>query len=215
MACYSSSHTIMASCVSSAYLGLNPHTIQLKPSNTIFNITPLQGFPNLNKYAMKPMTSKSLPKYRLIECKSTKGPNGFGQDPKKRYKRKKIKTIELEENAEGDGMDAKIVEDDEVPEVVFNRIIKRIGFYVVAPIIIGFILFPSYDYLKSGLNVDVPIWIPVVTVFFTFGTSALGIMYGTVSASWDPEQEGSLLGWTEAQKNWPEIWKPDKGQPPD
>ncbi|GLJ05203.1 hypothetical protein SUGI_0013590 [Cryptomeria japonica] len=231
-ACYSSSHTIMASCVSSASLGLNPHSLQLKSSvktsNPIFTKTPLQDFSDLSrptiscsdsrkiksKYSLTP-SSKSWVKFRLIQCKSMKSPNGFGQVPEKRYKKKKIKTIELEENAQGDGMNAKIDEDDEIPEVVFNRIIKRIGFYVVGPMMTGFILFPFYDFLNSGLKVDVPTWIPIVTVFFTFGTSALGIMYGAVSASWDPAVEGSLLGWTEAQKNWPEIWKSDQGQSTD
>uniref|UniRef100_M8BPI0 Uncharacterized protein n=1 Tax=Aegilops tauschii TaxID=37682 RepID=M8BPI0_AEGTA len=47
----------------------------------------------------------------------------------------------------------------------------------------------------------------LLTILLSFGTSALGIAYGTLSASWDPEKEGSLLGVDEARTNWPELWK--------
>ncbi|KAM0949840.1 hypothetical protein DsansV1_C05g0057081 [Dioscorea sansibarensis] len=66
-------------------------------------------------------------------------------------------------------------------------------------------------YLMEFLNENklwaVPLWLPFLTVLLGFGTSAMGIAYGSLSTSWDPEREGSLLGWQEAQKNWPELWK--------
>ncbi|PNH07750.1 Protein PAM68, chloroplastic [Tetrabaena socialis] len=36
---------------------------------------------------------------------------------------------------------------------------------------------------------------------FTFGGGLLGITYGALSSSWDPNREGSALGWNEMQAN--------------
>ena len=82
--------------------------------------------------------------------------------------------------------------DDKLPQVVFDRILRR---QVV------------YDALKRGGGAEVPSWVQLLTILLSFGTSALGIAYGTLSASWDPEKEGSLLGIDEARTNWPELWK--------
>ncbi|KAL0331005.1 UNVERIFIED_CONTAM: protein PAM68, chloroplastic [Sesamum angustifolium] len=60
---------------------------------------------------------------------------------------------------------------------------------------------------EVGLKIDVPTWVPFIVSFIFFGTALLGVSYGIVSASWDPMREGSLLGWNEAQKNWPVFWQ--------
>ncbi|CAI7796513.1 unnamed protein product [Closterium sp. NIES-54] len=93
--------------------------------------------------------------------------------------------------------------DDEVPEVVTNRILKRLAFTVGVPLFIGLSFFPLFYYLKVIQKVDVPDWLPLLTSLFTFGGSGLGISYGVISTSWDPLREGSLLGWTEFKANWP------------
>jgi hypothetical protein len=46
----------------------------------------------------------------------------------------------------------------------------------------------------------------------TFGSAGAGITYGVLSASWDPLREGSLLGWKEAQLNWPAFWQTLQGK---
>ncbi|KAJ9164229.1 hypothetical protein P3X46_023831 [Hevea brasiliensis] len=85
--------------------------------------------------------------------------------------------------------------DDEIPKEVFNRITKRILVSVGAPMA-----------LEQGIW-DVPLWLPFTTTFLTLGTSALGIAYGALSTSLDPNKKGSLLGLEEAQRNWAETWK--------
>ncbi|CAA6669531.1 unnamed protein product [Spirodela intermedia] len=67
---------------------------------------------------------------------------------------------------------------------------KRMGLSVGAPLAVGLLFFPFFYYLKVGAKIDVPTWV-----------------YGIVSASWDPLREGSLLGWNEAQRNWPVFWQ--------
>ncbi|KAH7690009.1 PAM68-like protein [Dioscorea alata] len=100
-------------------------------------------------------------------------------------------------------------DDDEIPEEVFNRILKRIFFFVGVPMASSVALLYLMEFLNENKLWAVPLWLPFLTVLLGFGTSAMGIAYGSLSTSWDPDREGSLLGWQEAQKNWPELWKDD------
>ncbi|KAJ0967852.1 hypothetical protein J5N97_024769 [Dioscorea zingiberensis] len=101
-------------------------------------------------------------------------------------------------------------EDDEIPEEVFNRIMKRIFFFVGTPMASSIGLLYLMEFLKEKGVWDVPMWLPLLTVLIGFGTSGMGIAYGSLSTSWDPDREGSLLGWQEAQKNWPQLWKDEE-----
>ena len=134
-----------------------------------------------------------------------RSPKGFGPSPKKSKKTKKLKQDsdeEEEEEEEEEDADQGII-----PEVVTNRMINRMAFSVGIPLSIGVLFFPFFYYLKVGLKIDVPTWVPFIVSFFFFGSALLGVSYGIVSSSWDPLREGSLLGWNEAQKNWPVFWQ--------
>jgi hypothetical protein len=98
-------------------------------------------------------------------------------------------------------------DDDELPQPVFDRILRRIMFMVGVPMASGVGLLNLYGALERGRGVAVPSWLPLLTILVAFGTSALGIAFGTLSASWDPEKEGSLLGLEEARANWPVLWE--------
>lgn len=98
-------------------------------------------------------------------------------------------------------------DDDEIPQEVYDRMLRRIAVFVGAPVVSGVGLLYLLSALKENKIWDVPMWVPFVCALFAFGTSALGIAYGTLSSSWEAEREGSLLGWDEAQKNWPVLWK--------
>lgn len=134
-------------------------------------------------------------------------PKGFGpsiRKTEKRQKRKKIYSDEDEDEEEEEGPEA---EQGVIPEIVTNRMISRIGVSVGVPLMIGLLFFPFFYYLKVGLKIDVPTWVPFIVSFFFFGSALLGVSYGIVSSSWDPFREGSFLGWNEAQKNWPVFWQ--------
>ncbi|KQJ97570.1 uncharacterized protein PAM68-like [Brachypodium distachyon] len=122
---------------------------------------------------------------------------------------KMLKAAFAETAGEGNGKDGdgEDDDDDELPQAVFDRILRRILFTVGVPMATGVALLSVYDALKRGRGVEVPQWVPLLTTLVAFGTSALGIAYGTLSASWDPDKEGSLLGIDEARTNWPELWK--------
>ncbi|MQJ84096.1 DUF3464 family protein, partial [Escherichia coli] len=98
-------------------------------------------------------------------------------------------------------------EDDEIPQVVFNRMIVRILVSVVAPMGLGLAILYVLGELKEQQVWDFPMWVPFSTTLLTFGASALGIAYGTLSTSLDAGREGSFLGLNEVQKNWVEMWQ--------
>ncbi|XP_052210151.1 protein PAM68, chloroplastic [Diospyros lotus] len=135
-------------------------------------------------------------------------PRGFGPAPKKTRKRKTQKKGGY--NTDDEDEDEEEEEEREagiIPEVVTNRMISRMGFSVGIPLLIGLMFFPFFYYLKVVAKVDVPTWVPFIVSFVFFGAALLGVSYGIVSSSWDPLREGSVLGWKEAQKNWPVFWQ--------
>ncbi|GLT91303.1 hypothetical protein SLE2022_091970 [Rubroshorea leprosula] len=143
------------------------------------------------------------------------GPRGFGPPPKKNKKTKKSKKTSYDDDDDDEGEEEEEFEPDAgiIPEVVTNRMISRMGFTVGVPLFIGLLFFPFFYYLKVVLKIDVPTWVPIIVSFIFFGTALLGVSYGIVSSSWDPMREGSLLGWNEAQKNWPVFWESLRGGP--
>ncbi|KAK9070392.1 hypothetical protein SSX86_010794 [Deinandra increscens subsp. villosa] len=99
--------------------------------------------------------------------------------------------------------------DDKIPDVVMERIIVRILFNVGVPLVTGLGLLQVFSVIKEQNLWQIPRWLPFLTTFITFGASALGIAYGTLSTSWDAEDKGSVLGFEEAKKNWGQMWEED------
>ncbi|KAL6123178.1 hypothetical protein ACLB2K_075701 [Fragaria x ananassa] len=97
--------------------------------------------------------------------------------------------------------------DDEIPQVVTERMLVRIVAAVGLPLATGIAFLNVFEYIKENHLWDVPVWLPFLTTLLTFGTSALGIAYGALSTSWDAEKKGSILGFEEAQKNWVDMWR--------
>ncbi|XP_059629162.1 uncharacterized protein PAM68-like [Cornus florida] len=98
-------------------------------------------------------------------------------------------------------------EDEKMPDIVMERMVVRILVYVGVPLVSGIAMLQVFDIVKEQHVWDVPLWLPFFTTFVTFGASTLGVAYGTLSTSWDPEKKGSLLGFEEAQTNWVEMWR--------
>ncbi|CAN0910154.1 Protein PAM68, chloroplastic [Linum grandiflorum] len=140
---------------------------------------------------------------------ATNNPRGFGKPLKKPKKGKKT-TLTYNDDKDNNNNDDDVEEARRdtgvIPEVVTNRMISRMGFSVGIPLFIGLMFFPFFYYLKVVQKIDVPNWVPFIVSFVFFGTALLGVSYGIVSSSWDPLREGSLLGWNEAQRNWPVFW---------
>ncbi|PON58206.1 hypothetical protein PanWU01x14_168050 [Parasponia andersonii] len=97
--------------------------------------------------------------------------------------------------------------DEEIPQVVFDRMIVRILVSVGTPMATGLALLKIFSIFKEQGLWDAPIWLPLLTTLLTFGVSSFGIAYGALSTSWDERSKGSLLGLEEVQRNWVEMWR--------
>lgn len=100
----------------------------------------------------------------------------------------------------------------ETPQVVVDRMFKRVITFAGAPVLTGILLFPLFWYLRVVQKIEYPIWVVYVTQALMFGGGLLGISYGILSTSWDPRREGSALGWTELQANLPLLLNRNKDQ---
>ncbi|KAG2442040.1 hypothetical protein HYH02_009832 [Chlamydomonas schloesseri] len=89
----------------------------------------------------------------------------------------------------------------ETPQVVVDRMFRRILVFTGVPVFTGMALFPLFYYLRVVMDIEYPLWIVYVSQVLTFGGGLFGITYGALSASWDPTREGSAMGWSEMQAN--------------
>lgn len=92
-----------------------------------------------------------------------------------------------------------------VPEQITDRMLRRMLTFSIGPVFFGFTLFPFFYYLKTSQGVDIPVWAVYLVQTMIFGGGLLGISYGILSSSWDPQREGSRLGWNEFQANLPIV----------
>ncbi|KAL3755702.1 hypothetical protein ACJRO7_002711 [Eucalyptus globulus] len=134
---------------------------------------------------------------------------GFAGQPPPGKERPTAGRPDTTKSSSGGGEDDD--DNDQIPQVVFERMTGRILAFVGVPMAAGIALLYVMGAIKERELLDVPRWLPFLTTLLCFGASALGIAYGTLSSSWDPDKSGSALGLDEAQRNWAEIWK-DEGQ---
>ncbi len=102
-----------------------------------------------------------------------------------------------------------------IPEVVSQRMAKRMAFFCGVPTLLGIAVLPSSYLLISRDIVALPNTAVLLVSLLCLGLSVLGLTYGVVSASWDEDQPGSLLGIQEFKINWQRFrqsWK-DRSSP--
>lgn len=92
-----------------------------------------------------------------------------------------------------------------LPQVVTDRMLKRVGIFCGTPLIFGFMTGPAFYYAKAVRHLDVPSWVFFTASTATFGAAVVGISYGVLSASWDPRREGSFWGGVEFRENVPIV----------
>ena len=135
-------------------------------------------------------------------------PNKKRQKPAKAIKQPVLKTTETENKPQQQRRYSK--QEMAIPEVVSQRMIRRVAafcgvptFLVVSSLIVSYLLVTLAD-----------IQLPPIAVLFVnmglFGLGVLGITYGVLSASWDEERPGTILGLAEFSTNWgrmTEVWR--------
>jgi hypothetical protein len=100
--------------------------------------------------------------------------------------------------------------DTAVPEVVSQRMVRRMAFFSGIPTALGMSTFVvSYWIVSHGWFKLPNVAVLLVSLGF-FGLGVVGLTYGVLSASWEEEQAGSWLGLGEFSANWgrmTETWK--------
>lgn len=89
-----------------------------------------------------------------------------------------------------------------IPQVVSQRMIRRVAAFCGIPTALGI----SALVISYLLTIYSHIKLPPIAVLLVnmglFGLGVLGITYGVLSASWEEDRVGSLLGFGEFRTNW-------------
>ncbi|CAD0227533.1 PAM68 family protein [Planktothrix agardhii] len=92
-------------------------------------------------------------------------------------------------------------EETAIPEKVSQRMLSRMVVLAGIPLLLGLGSFiGSYFIITQDLLV-LPNTAIVILSMGCFGLSVLGLSYGVLSASWDEDAPGSVLGWQEFKLN--------------
>lgn len=103
--------------------------------------------------------------------------------------------------ARSEATSRRSTEQTQIPEVVSRRMIRRMAFFSGIPTMMGIMsFFVSYFVVRLDL-----IPLPNVAVLFVsiscFGLGFVGLSYGVLSASWEEDVPGDLLGISEFKLN--------------
>lgn len=89
------------------------------------------------------------------------------------------------------------VEETAIPQIVSQRMARRMAVFSGIPTALGLSTFVvCYWVVSHGWYKLPPVAVLLMSMGF-FGLGVLGLSYGVLSASWDEEAVGSLLGWPE------------------
>jgi hypothetical protein len=90
-----------------------------------------------------------------------------------------------------------------IPEVVSQRMIRRVLVFCGIPIILGMSVFLGSYWIIANHLFKVQNTVVLLTSMACLGLSVLGLTYGILSACWEEDSsiKGSLLGWQEFKVN--------------
>lgn len=125
---------------------------------------------------------------------------------KKRQKPVKTKTQPIvktqESNQKPPQQPPYTKEEMAIPEVVSQRMIRRVAAFCGIPTALGITTLVVSYLLVSYAHIQLPPIAVLLVNMGLFGLGVLGITYGVLSASWDVERPGTLLGFGEFSTNW-------------
>ncbi|MFM2060671.1 MAG: hypothetical protein RLZZ507_341 [Cyanobacteriota bacterium] len=97
-----------------------------------------------------------------------------------------------------------------IPEVVSQRMIRRVAAFCGIPTALGITTLVASYLLVSYAHIQLPPIAVLLVNMGLFGIGVLGITYGVLSASWDEDSPGTLIGLGEFKINWgrmTEVWR--------
>ncbi|WP_254564148.1 PAM68 family protein [Oscillatoria sp. HE19RPO] len=92
-------------------------------------------------------------------------------------------------------------EERAIPEVVSQRMVSRMAILCGVPTALGMFTFIASYFVITGDLFPLPNFAVVLVSMGCFGLGVIGLTYGVLSASWDEESPGTLLGWQEFTTN--------------
>lgn len=96
-------------------------------------------------------------------------------------------------------------EDTSIPEVVSRRMLKRMLFFSGIPVSMGILVFfASYVLIIQGIA-ELPNVAVLLTTLACFGLSVVGLSYGALSASWEEDSVGTIIGFDEFKLNFERL----------
>ena len=100
-----------------------------------------------------------------------------------------------------------------IPEVVSQRMIRRMAIFCGIPTALGITTFIVSYFVISNAWFELPNAAVLIGSIGFFGLGALGLSYGVLSASWEEETAGSWWGWEQFTVNWGRMtaaWRSSK-----
>jgi hypothetical protein len=94
---------------------------------------------------------------------------------------------------------------ENIPKVVSDRMVRRMVVFSGVPTVLAMGIFVVAYWLLSRQILDFPKSLVLVATLVCFGLGAVGLSYGVLSASWEADAEGSLLGWSEFSVNFKRL----------
>ena len=135
-------------------------------------------------------------------------PNKKRQKPAKAIKQPVLKTPETENKPQQQRRYSK--QEMAIPEVVSQRMIRRVAAFCGIPTFLGIASLVISYLLVTLADIQLPPIAVLLVNMGLFGLGVLGITYGVLSASWDEERPGNMIGLAEFSTNWgrmAEVWR--------
>ncbi|MBT9315246.1 PAM68 family protein [Leptothoe spongobia] len=101
-----------------------------------------------------------------------------------------------------------------IPEVVSRRMMRRMAIFAGVPTFLGMSSFVIFYILLTQHIAEFPNVVVLIVSLSLFGLGTIGLSYGVLSASWQEDVEGSLLGVSEFSVNFRRLIQGLRKQPP-
>ena len=146
-------------------------------------------------------TSKPLP----FEVSQQSGSNAGTQSagPKEADSKPKSATVNttVDVSATADAGGSDTPPSNYIPPEVSKRMVRRASWMAGVPTTLGMSAFFINYYLLVNHIVELPSWLTYAETLMLFGMGFVGLSYGVLSASWEPERDGGLIGLSEFRFN--------------
>lgn len=108
--------------------------------------------------------------------------------------------------------------DASIPEVVSQRMLKRMLVFSGVPVLVGVGIFFGSYFLLINQILDFPKYFVLLLTMGCFGLGVAGLSYGALSASWDEDRLGTWFGADEFRVNFSRLtgaWRAARKNSPD